>query len=415
MDVSVLKYYMRHTPLISKLYNKISLTINGDKFNYNNLPSFDENVKFVNDNRSRITLIVPNLNSDSVFGGLLTAIKIYKSIAHNLKAEMRIIVLSGKYNRRMTYNVSGFNYIGAEKNVLFVSEEESIDIRENDFFIGTYWTTVFSFMPVLQKQKKIFGLPNRKFIYLIQDFEPGFFPWSTEYVLANSTYENFSKDIVAVFNAKSLHNFFENKNYSFGKEIVFNPQLNGKLKKLLPSVPINRKKKILIYGRPTIPRNAFEIIKSALAMWSENYVKAKEWEIISLGASFSDIKLRNNIIKSYGKVSLEDYAMHMKTSYAGISLMISPHPSYPPLEMSTFGIKTITNSFENKDLSDFNPNIYNIDICTPQKICTMLDEICEEYYQNSKGTPYTDNDYVKGGNFEQAMDEIANYIGEMKK
>lgn len=41
----------------------------------------------------------------------------------------------------------------------------------------------------------------------------------------------------------------------------------------------------------------------------------------------------------------------MLDTYAGISLMSSPHPSYPPLEMSVFGIKVITNNYSNKDLS----------------------------------------------------------------
>lgn len=414
MGVSVLKYYMRHTPLISKLYNKISLMINGDKFTYDSLPQI-RNVKFLEQNQSRITLIVPNLDADSVFGGLLTAIKIFKYITSSLGTETRILVLSGKYNKKITYKIKEFNYTGPKKNVFFLEEEECISIMKNDFFMGTYWTTVFSFMPILQKQKEYFGLTNRKLVYLIQDFEPGFFPWSPEYVLANSTYKTFEKDILAIFNAQSLHDFFKNNNYYFGEEIVFDPQLNDKLKLLLPFSPEHREKKILIYGRPTTPRNAFEIIKSALAIWSEKYEKSKEWEIVSLGADFGNIQLKNNVIKSGGKVLLKEYAKTMETSYVGISLMISPHPSYPPLEMSTFGVKTITNSFENKNLSEFNPNIYNVDVCTPEKIYESLTEICEEYYVDPTGRPYINNDYVKGGSFEKAMNDVVAYIKRMEE
>ena len=40
------------------------------------------------------------------------------------------------------------------------------------------------------------------------------------------------------------------------------------------------------------------------------------------------------------------------TSAIGISLMVSPHPSYPPLEMAHLGMLVLTNGFGAKDLVD---------------------------------------------------------------
>ena len=40
----------------------------------------------------------------------------------------------------------------------------------------------------------------------------------------------------------------------------------------------------------------------------------------------------------------------------GLSLMLSPHPSYPPLEMAASGLITVTNNFANKDLSILSDN-----------------------------------------------------------
>lgn len=69
-------------------------------------------------------------------------------------------------------------------------------------------------------------------------------------------------------------------------------------------------------------------------------------------------------VKSIGKVSLQEYARVMLESKIGISLMVSPHPSYPPLEMSSFGMKVITNKYDNKDLSGFNDNMISLDNCS---------------------------------------------------
>jgi hypothetical protein len=62
-----------------------------------------------------------------------------------------------------------------------------------------------------------------------------------------------------------------------------------------------------------------------------------------------------------GKASLEDYADHLNRAAVGISLMISPHPSYPPLEMAEAGVLTITNNYGCKDLSRRFPEIIPIE------------------------------------------------------
>lgn len=409
MDFNTIKYYLRHMPISSKIYSKLSMTVKGDKFKYSSLVNIN-NYKFVEKEERRITLVVPVLDSDSVFGGLQTAIDFFTNLSKEAGTETRILVLHGKYNSKTTFKIDGFDFNGINKNIIFIEENGTIPVGKNDLFIGTSWTTIYAIMPLIQKQINHFNLINRKLLYLIQDFEPGFFPWSTEFVLAESTYRVHSDDIFAIFNAKSLHDYFVNNGYKFGKELYFNPQLSSSLKNFLPKKETRRKKRILIYGRPMVSRNAFELIRAALDRWSEVYSRADEWEILSLGSNFNNIKLSNNIIISNGKVTLEKYAEYMKTTYAGISLMVSPHPSYPPLEMSTFGIKTITNSFYNKNISDFNKNIVNVDECTPEIVCQKLIEICESYYNDPKGKPFIDNEYVKGSSLYDIIKKTASYI-----
>lgn len=90
--------------------------------------------------------------------------------------------------------------------------------------------------------------------------------------------------------------------------------------------------------------------------------------------------------------------------------MVSPHPSYPPLEMSTYGIKTITNTFENKELSSFNDNIISLDKCTPESICRQLIKICRQY-PSQIATVYDKSDYVKGNDsMNQVIRELVDIL-----
>ena len=67
----------------------------------------------------------------------------------------------------------------------------------------------------------------------------------------------------------------------------------------------------------------------------------------------------------------------------GISLMESPHPSYPPLEMAIFGVKVITNDYEAKNLSVRNKNIINIKSISQNAIFQKLKILTRESVNNN--------------------------------
>ena len=116
-------------------------------------------------------------------------------------------------------------------------------------------------------------------------------------------------------------------------------ELNENLKKeLINQVDYSKRENIIIcYGRPSTPRNCFDLIKKGLISWQEvddqNHINL--WKIYFVGEKF-DRKLINGIRNAeiLNKLSLKSYAELMKKSSIGISLMESPHPSYPPIEMA---------------------------------------------------------------------------------
>ena len=361
----------------------------------------------------RINILLPVFNTAQIYGGISTALKVFSEMYKSDGFDARIIITGGARNNggetysELTYQFEEFNHNSERMGLVFLRENNRLDIRKNDYFIVTSWNTAYSFSDLFCWQCSHYSVKNRKFIYLIQDYEPCFYPWSSEYALAESTYKTNSSQMIALVNSRQLYDYLQNSGYTFSKIFFFEPSLNGKLKEILLKRNCSngkRAKKIIIYGRPNSNRNAFELLRYSLACWAQQYEKASEWEIVSLGDDFGDIEISsNNTIHSMGKLSLEGYADEMFSAYIGISLMVSPHPSYVPLELSTFGVKTITNTYANKDLSGFNPNIISIDSCSPQVLVQALTKLCNEYYSNDLGNVYCDTPYVTGNNFDEVV------------
>lgn len=414
--MSYLLTWMQNNRVTKGIYKTAKAIANIGSFSIEDI-NVIESVKSENKNQ-RLNIILPTVNKYKIFGGIATALNFFDLLGEEMNADMRIIVnRKEKFNKNYSLQREGYSYNTqkGKKRVVFLSDTNNVlSVREKDIFLCTSWDTAYCINRVVKWKEQVYG--NReKIVYLIQDFEPGFYPWSTQYLLADSTYRNKDIDILALFNSKYLYDFFIERNYSFYKMLYFEPVLNKKIAKYLieNSSKCKKKKRILIYGRPGSARNAFTLIEYALKLWSLSYRDAADWEIISLGETFDDIKLtEHNSIKCLGKASLEKYSQIMLESYVGISLMVSPHPSYPPLEMSTFGVKTITNCFENKDLSSFSENIISLEYCTPEEISSLLCNICAKYPEKicniiTSGTYINGNDQMK-----QAARKILDFLGD---
>lgn len=357
----------------------------------------------------RINLLVPSINPEHVFGGISTALKFFEKLIEESGYCSRIILTDATPSRTALKQYKDkYTYVKASKDsdarhqIVGYSDRymQSIPVSKNDYFMFTGWWTAYCAQEAYLEFTKETGIKPNKFINFIQDYEPGFYPWSSRYLLADSTYRNEYPQL-AVFNSKLLHEFFIQNGYSFYKEYEFDPVLNGKLKEILEKNfgKVNKKKQILVYGRPSVDRNAFSIVVSSLKKWVENQKDIEDWEILSAGEYHLPVDLgRGKELVSVGKLTIEQYAQTMLDTYAGISLMSSPHPSYPPLEMSVFGIKVITNNYSNKDLSSFNSNITSVASASPSVIATKLNEICDGYSKEVKikneNPDYIENTHV---------------------
>lgn len=332
--------------------------------------------------RPRLNLLVPSVNPLQTFGGLATALRLFHEWADALGADFdrRIVVTDAEilpegYATLPDYAATPFAASHDEAARALVDASERgvgrLDLRDRDLFVATAWWTAGLIRDIERDRARFFG-GARPFLYLVQDDEPYFYGWGSKFALAEATYRD-AGDAIAVINSEELYAVMTAK-YAFRRAFCLPYRLNDDIARLLKPEP--RERKIIVYGRQTVHRNGFELICAALTLWQQcDPVRASRWEILFLGESFVDelvYPVQNARIE--GKVSLADYADRLNRAAVGVSLMFSPHPSYPPLEMAQAGVIAIANSFPGKDLRARCAGIVALDNPTPDAIARAIEE-----------------------------------------
>ncbi len=325
----------------------------------------------------RLNILVPTLEPQHIFGGIATALKFFYKLAERLNFDTRIITTDS-----ICTNSIASNYPSYSNFTLQYSDDEdpnhiisavprecgSLVIRPNDIFIGTAWWTI-NHLDQINEFQRIECDAVSKHIYLVQDYEPHFYGWSSKSQLADNTYNN---EYIKVYNTQLLRDYFYQRNKHSGIDFTLRPSLNENIKNCLLSNEGNEKKKIVcFYGRPSAERNCIEIIFEALAI-----IKYKipdeydDWTFYSLGESYESDIASELQIKILGKLSLEAYAELISESFIGISLMVSPHPSYPPFEMAAAAMHVYTNYYDNKE--KLNNSFIHVGNCNPLDLSEFI-------------------------------------------
>ena len=235
-------------------------------------------------------------------------------------------------------------------------------IGANDLFLATAWWTAQMAKYAVRKTV------HKTFIYLIQDFEPILHEGSTFQARALETY---GLPHIPVINTRLLKDHLCREHAGryadpefASRALWFEPALDRNYYFPDPgSVTAAGKKVLLFYARPTVARrNLFEIGVVALRQAvASGAIDKEHWEVWAMGEKVPPVALGNGVfLNPLPWMSFDDYAKRVRTSDLLLSLMLSPHPSYPPLEMAASGKLVVTNSFSVKTserLRAFSPNI----------------------------------------------------------
>lgn len=331
--------------------------------------------------RPRLTLIVPSVNPQQTFGGIATALKLLSEWGDALgdDYDRRIVVTdadieSDGYAALADFTPAPFTASADEGRRLLVDARERaggrLDLRAREVIIATAWWTAENARQIERERARYHG-GSRPFVYLIQDDEPFFYGWGAKWARAAVTYGG--DDTIAIINSEELYAAMIAK-HSFRDALCLPYVINTTIAARLAGKP--RERLILVYGRPVVARNGFELVCDALVRWQQrDPIRASRWHVKFLGDLFEAplaYPIQNASVD--GKVSLETYADFLNRASIGVSLMISPHPSYPPLEMAEAGMWTITNAYPGKDLRLRFPGIVSLDSAAPDAVADAIEE-----------------------------------------
>ena len=338
----------------------------------------------------RLNILLPTLRLTEMSGGPNTCLILAAKLAARA-CPVRLIATENPLDKdtaglvRHIAQISSEDNIGERLEFVDASHRDSaVAIGSYDIFIATAWWTA-------QMAKYAVRLTRHdSFIYLIQDFEPLLHAASTSYALALETY---SLAHIPVINTKLLLDYLvANRVGRFADSafastaLYFEPAIDRS--HFFPSSPstartsASRKTfRLLFYARPTMAmRNMYELGLSALVrLAEEGWLPPDRWQLIAMGEPIRPVKLPRGVtLKPISWLGFADYAGTVRDADILLSLMLSPHPSYPPLEMVCSGNLVVTNSFSVKTakrLQDISSNIFVAEPTTEDVFLKLRDAI----------------------------------------
>lgn len=372
-------------------------------------------VRVIDNDRPRLNLLLPVADLQLGYAGVSEALRQYFAIASKFgdSVDLRIVATDVGFGN-MTVPPAGFavsdTLVDDRDRIVapgFRRGAEPLGLRKGDVFMASAWWNARQAFALLDQQQKIFADRDvRRIVYFIQDFEPGFYPWSTRWSLAENTYRR-PDQTIAVMNTPVLETFMAER-YAFSHQIAYAPMINESLRPSGVTAGQDREKIVLLYARPHAARNCLELIEGIVyhcrlqdpAFW-------RDWRFVAVGEDIEPQTLRVSDIETPGRLSLDEYRATLRKARLGVSFMVSPHPSYPPLEMAANGVKVLTNTYGQKDLSELHGNIISTDAVDPGAMAEMLRRMAET---EASGKSRVDWFFGGKNNLDQVAESVAREI-----
>lgn len=259
------------------------------------------------------------------FGGLNTAFRLAAKMTRDHGVRHRFIVLAApNQDFFSTALVAAFPELADVEIVHYDGTDEAIaSIPPADASVATLWLTAAHLAKAPHH--------GRKF-YLMQDYEPAFYPASSMFALAEETYR---LGLYGICNTASMHRIYT-ESYG-GRAIGFVPAVDRAI-----FHPHGRREKsadepvtIFAYARDHF-RNCWELVYAALREIKRRH--GDRVRIIAAGARYlpSDVEFLDLGLMDYRATG----ALYRETDI-GVTMQISRHPSYLPLELMASGVAMV--------------------------------------------------------------------------
>lgn len=271
-----------------------------------------------------INWFIPDIDMP-FFGGLNTAFRLADKLRREHGVLNRFVVLSGPNEAYVRSALAAaFPGLGDSEIVFYGGQDSDLAaLPPADAAVATLWLTAMHVA-------KAPGV-KRKF-YLMQDYEPAFYPASTLYAMAEESYR---LGLYGICNTQSMYDIYTG--HYGGQATVFTPAVDRNIYH-----PEGRRTKaedepvtIFAYARDHF-RNCWELVFAAL-----KEIKRMHGDRVRIVAAGARYLPESADFIDMGLLDYRATGRLYREADIGLTMQISRHPSYLPLELMASGVPMV--------------------------------------------------------------------------
>jgi hypothetical protein len=317
-----------------------------------------------------VNVITDSVLPGSLFGGVATALILAGQLVDRVGGRLRVVTRTEEADAADVARVLRFSEVPADFEIETLlsgpRNEASVPMAPNDYFLTTSW---WSAAPTVA------AIGHPRVVHLLQEDERMFYPMGDEYLRCAEVIAD--PGLRSVINSQMLFRHLTSGPDPLPslapRSIVFEPAFPASLFYDDPEArAASGKRNFLFYARPHNMRNLYwrgmQVIERAIL---DGILDPEEWRFLFLGKDLPPtFQLPGNPEVAVAQnLTLHDYAAQVRTAHVALSLIYSPHPSYPPLDLAASGSVVVTNTFEpaKVDLTPYSRNIF----CAPPTVADL--------------------------------------------
>lgn len=258
----------------------------------------------------------------ALFGGVYTILRLMSWMTEHHGVEHRMVLFDGQAATDPSIRgmvESAFPNLGGIDIVLPPpgADVPIAELPATDIAVCSLWSSAYALAR--------FNATKAKF-YMVQDFEPSFYAAGTAFALAEATYRLGYAGLVNTPGLADVYAAYGHPTLAFVPAVDF----------VVPDAPKPSAEghpvQIVLYGRPSTDRNAFELIAVACHKLKARY--GDRIRIVSAGEDFAPEAFNlGGVIENIGLLKdLDSVRSLYSASDIGVCFMLSKHPSYQPFE-----------------------------------------------------------------------------------
>lgn len=267
---------------------------------------------------------------NAFYGGIMTILRLAAHLQTVDGVRQRFLICGSCNPEHMSALIAkAFPCLSSAEVRALDSVEALAEIPTADYSVATLWTTAYVLLKV----------PNTGYkFYMIQDYEPLFYPAGSTYAQAEFTYRF---GFYGITNTSSLREIYE-KEYG-GRAIELVPCVDKTVFYRGNPLPLDGPKKLFYYARPGTPRNGFELAAAALKMVKMRMGNGVD--IVCAGAPWDPSQYGlEEVVRTVGMLPYAETGELYRNCHVGLVMMMTKHPSYLPFELMGCGALVVSNA-----------------------------------------------------------------------